>query len=79
MSNVRLCLVKLEPGSLKIRSNPNRGFGRQIFDLLFTVYILIDVKDSAHDEKIIEFAFDAEFKVSTKKYYLADAEYALAS
>src|SRR5436305_6772567 len=36
MSNIRLCLVKPEPGSLKIRSNPNRGFERQIFDLLFT-------------------------------------------
>jgi hypothetical protein len=32
-----------------------------------------------HDGKVIEFAFDAGFKVPARKYYLADTGYALTS
>ena len=46
-------------------------------DLRFT-YILAGVEGSAHDGKVIEIAFDAGFKVPARKYYLADAGYALA-
>src|SRR5438552_13629069 len=35
-SNIRACLVKPEPGSLDICSNPNRAIEGQIFEMPFT-------------------------------------------
>ena len=45
-------------------------------DNLFT-YILATWEESAHDSAILEAAFDSGFCILNKKYYLADAGYAL--
>jgi len=48
------------------------------FDDLHFTYVLAGVEDSEYDRKVIEFAFNAKFKVPVGKYYLADTGHALA-